>query len=167
MREIIDLLRPHQETRDDLAAVDLLARSGHHPGLHQRQQAVGEHFGMDSQVAPVRELRQHRIRNLADAELQTGAVLDQFGAVAADDPLHLVRRLERHGFNRSVMGNDVVDPVQRNHRIPQRERDMAVHHRDHHPGAFDRRQRDIHRGSQRHPAVAVGTRNLNHRDIQR
>lgn len=47
---------------------------------------------MDAQITPPMEEFEHRIRNAADSELQTGPVLHQCGDVLADPAIDLGRR---------------------------------------------------------------------------
>ena len=57
--------------------------------LHERDDAVGDHFGVDPEVLPVAEELDGRVGNAADAELQRRAVFDQAGHVLADLPVDL------------------------------------------------------------------------------
>ena len=55
IHEVIEALAAHQEGRDDLAAVDLLARPGDGARLDQLEQHIGEQLGVDAKVALVTE----------------------------------------------------------------------------------------------------------------
>lgn len=165
MHEVVDVLRPHQKRGDNLAAVDLLARTVDHTRLHQRQQPVREHLGVNPQIPAVGELRQHRVGNLPDAELKTGAVVNQLRTVPPDHPLRLVRQRERHRLNRTVVLDDIIDLIERNHAVAVTEGNVTIHHRNHRAGALDRGRTDIHRCAERNKTVAVRTRNLHHRHV--
>ena len=54
------------------------------PGFVQIHHAIGEHLGVDAQVLAVHQEGGDGIGNAADAELQGGAIFDQFGDVTAD-----------------------------------------------------------------------------------
>ena len=82
-------LRADHEGGDDLAAVDLLARAGHDAGLDQVDHAVGEHLGVDAQVALVAQRAPRPLRDRPDPQLQGRAIRDQLGHVLADPPLHV------------------------------------------------------------------------------
>ena len=115
---------------------------------------------MDAEILPVRQLRQYRIRNRADAELQAGTVLDQFRTVAADRPLDLVRQRKNGLVERRVVFDQAVDPAEFDLAVAVGVRHVRIHDGNHIFGGFDRRRPDIDRNAERHPAVTAGRRNL-------
>ena len=134
-------------------------------GLDQRQHAVGEHLGVDTQILVTHQLRQHGVRNGADAHLQRGAVLDQFGAVAADAGLDLVGLGEVRLDERLVVLHEGVDLRHRDHRLTERTGHVLVDDGDHVVGHLDGAQRSVDRGAERYVAVLVRGRHLNHRHV--
>ena len=163
--EVVDLLRTHQERRDHLARIGFLGLAVDNALAYERQHAVGEHLGMDTQVLMVAQLRQHGVGNGSDAHLQRRAVLDQFGAVRADSLLHVARFGELRLDERLVVLHEQVDLRQGNHRLTEGTGNVLVHHGDHMVGAFDSRQRSVDRRSQRNVAVLVRRADLNHRHV--
>jgi phosphoserine phosphatase len=63
-----------------------LPPSGDDARLDEPDEAIAEHLGVDAEVAPVAETRQHRTGDVADPHLDGRAVLHQVGDVAADAP---------------------------------------------------------------------------------
>ena len=78
---LVQRLRPEPEGADDLAGVSCLAGAGDDTGLVEVDDAVGEHLGVDAEVAhaALEQQRADRVRHGADADLQAAAVLDLGG----------------------------------------------------------------------------------------
>ena len=55
------------------------AGTGNHPFFHQLNHAVGEQFGVYTQIAVVVQVGQHGVRNAANPHLQGGAIGNHFG----------------------------------------------------------------------------------------
>ena len=82
-----------------------------------------------------------------------------------DGRLHLVGCREVGLFERLVVLDEQVDVVGVDERVAERARHVLVDDGDHGAGAFDGRQRRIDRRTQRHVAVRVRRRHLNHRHV--
>jgi hypothetical protein len=92
--KVVQLLSSNEETANDLALVDCLVVVGDAALGDEVDDAVGEHLRVDAQILVVVQLRQHRVRDAADAHLQGGAVLDQvLGNQLADLGLDVRGRL--------------------------------------------------------------------------
>ena len=85
--ERVQARRAHQERRHDLAAVALLGRAGDDAGLDQVDDRVGEHLGVDPEVALVGQRHRGRRRDRTDPELERRPVRDELRHVLADPPL--------------------------------------------------------------------------------
>ena len=165
--EVVNGFRTHQEGRDHLAGVGFFGFAVDHALLHQRQHAVGEHFGVDAEVLMAAQLAENRIRNGPDAHLERCAVLDQRGAVLADGRLDLVRLGEFRFDQRGVVLHEEVDLRGVDHGLTEGARNVFVHHGDHIIGALHGRQRGVDGGSERYEAVFVGRADLDHRHVAR
>ena len=66
-----------------------LLRSVDNAFLVQIDNAVGDHFRVDTQIFLIPQAAQHRIGDRSNTELQSGAVLNQAGAISADGRLHI------------------------------------------------------------------------------
>ena len=82
--KVEDFPRSQDETRNDLAWLEVLARAGQDAGLDEWNQAVGNHLTVSAQILAINEELQHRIRYAADPGLQHRAVFDEVGNVAGD-----------------------------------------------------------------------------------
>src|SRR5687767_12101379 len=92
VHEVIKPARAEDEARDELAGVDALLRAVDDAPFDEAHHAVGEHLGVDAEVAVRVERAQHSVGDGADAHLERRAVLDEPRDVAADGAL-LVRQL--------------------------------------------------------------------------
>ena len=67
--EIVDFLRAHHEGGNDFALVELLIVARDDSFLNKRQNAVGEHLGMDANVFVVVEARKDGVGYGTDTHL--------------------------------------------------------------------------------------------------
>jgi hypothetical protein len=102
-------LRPHPERADDLARVERLAGPGDDAGAVEVDDAVGEHLGVDAEVAhpAVAQQRADRVRHRADADLEAAAVLD-LGDQRRDGAVGFGGRQVRDLRRRPVVARDPV-----------------------------------------------------------
>ena len=94
--EVVQALRAHHERGHDLAAVALLARPGDHAGLDEVDDRVGEHLGVDAQVAACRAGRAPSAAGIAPIPSWSVAPSGhELGDVLADPPLDVADRADR------------------------------------------------------------------------
>ena len=106
--------RPRTETEaaHDLAGMQRLRGTGHDAGLVEIDDPVGEHLGVDAEVAhaALQQQRAHGIRHRADADLQTRAVFDLAGDQSRHGTVGISRcRVRQLGHRLTVTFDDVVD----------------------------------------------------------
>ena len=135
---VVQSAAAYDKTRDRPAWMDRLLRVGHRPRLDQSHDAVGKHLGMDAKITPPMEELEHRIRNAADPELQTGPVLHECGDVLADPAIDLGRR-QRVVLRQVAIGRRPGrQPVERHARVAVRSRHAGVDLGEHDPRGVDR-----------------------------
>ena len=88
VRPAAHFLAAHQDAANAHAGVQALLRVGQHTGLGQGSDAVAHRTAVQPQVAVAMQRGQHGLGQVADAQLQRGAVLDQRGDMARDGLLH-------------------------------------------------------------------------------
>ena len=163
--EVIDLLRTHQERGDHLALVDLLVHTVDDAFLDERQHAVGEHLGVDTEVLVVTQLGEHGVRDGTDTHLQAGAVFHEVGAVDTDLGLDLGRLGEVGRHQRRIVFHEEVDHAGRDDGVTPGAWDVFVDHGDHRLCTFDSSQGRIDRSTQGDIPVFVDGRHLDHRHV--
>ena len=163
--EVIHLLRTHQEGRNHLTLVDILGLTVDNALLYERQHAVGEHLGVDTQVLVVAQLGQYGVGNGTDTHLQRSTILNQGGTVLTNGGLHLVGSREVSLHQRRIVLAPDVDLLHRNHRLTKGTGNILVHYGNHIVGALHSGQRSINRRTKRYIAVLIGGRYLNHSHI--
>ena len=166
VEELEQLMCAGGETADDLAAVQRLVLAGDHAEPGELHHAVGEHLGVDAEIVLVRQHGEDGVGDIADAELERGAIGDQPFEVQGDVAHrlgHLVagRPLEQ----RLGVVDELVDLVDMNERVAERARHPLVDLGDDELGRFDRRLRDVDRDAQAAPAVLVRRTDAHQRDV--
>ena len=112
VHRVVERLRTEPEAAHDLAGLHVLRRSVHHAGPVQVDDPVGEHLGVDAEVAyaGLLEERAHGVRHRADADLQTRAVVDLRRDQTRDRAIGVGRRDARQLRQRVAAAlDDVVD----------------------------------------------------------
>ena len=160
--EVVHFLGAHQECGNDLAFVEFFVHVVDDTFFEQREHAIGEHFGMDTQVFVVSELGKHGIGDCADTHLQGGSVFDKRGAIASDGYI-LFREGGLMGLNKRgvVLAEDVyvgqfddgVAPCPRHARVDDTDDNFRILHGG---------KGGIHGGSHGHITVFVRRADLNH-----
>ena len=84
MQEVEELLRTGDEAYDRASRVHILQPVGDVAVLSERNEPVGKHLGVDTEVVLGAEAREHRVGDGADAHLQAAAVVDEVGDDFAD-----------------------------------------------------------------------------------
>ena len=107
--ETVDVVGTQQEGGDDLAAVDLLAGAVDDAFANQAEDAVGEHLGVETEVAVVLKAGGEGVRKGAYAHLDAGPVGDKFGAVAANLPLNGSRLRKSCSDQRSIILDQIFE----------------------------------------------------------
>ncbi len=152
---VVQLPGAHDEGRHQLARQQRLAAPGDDARLHQVHHPVGHHLRVQPEVLVARELGQHRVRNLPDAQLQRGPVGNQPGDVAAnllgDGVLLLVGALQE----RLVHRHQPVHAAHVEERVPVRARHVRVDLGEQQRGRLHRRADDVHGHPQAHVPVRV------------
>ncbi len=82
--EVVQPLRAHQERGDDLAPIAFLGGAVDDAGLHEVDDRVGEHLGVDPEVVLVHQRERRCGRDGADPELERRAVRHELPDVFAD-----------------------------------------------------------------------------------
>jgi hypothetical protein len=72
------------EPENDLARPEVLRLAVNDASLNQGNDVVGNHLGMNAEIAMIFQVRQNGVRNCANAELETGSVRDQIGNMPPD-----------------------------------------------------------------------------------
>ena len=157
----------HAEAGDDLALIERLAAPVDGARLDQLDDGVGEHLGVDAEVLLVLEVRHHRLRNRADAELDRRVVLDQGGDVFADLARFRVRLGHLHLDQRRVGGHEHVDVVDVQEPVAQRARHVGVDLGDDEAGVLRGALDDVDGDPEAAHAPAVRRAHLDEGYIQR
>ena len=155
------------EAGDDLALMDGLAPSGDHALLHQRHDRIGDHVGVDAEVAPVLEVPHRLAGNAAEADLQRGAVADDAGDIAGDLAADLVGGLVRIFDDRHVRPDEPVDAVDVQEGLAHGAGHVRVDLGDDPGRIADRGAHDVDRDAEADIAVAIGSRDLDERGVDR
>ena len=87
VHEVVDALAAVHEARDDAPIVHMLQPVRYGTRRHEVDDAVGKHFGVNSEIQPVGESSERGIRNGADAHLERCAILDECRDVCPDSLL--------------------------------------------------------------------------------
>jgi hypothetical protein len=103
---------------------------------------------------------QHGVGDAANPHLDGGAVGDQGGHVLADGLLHLAGRLGRQLEERSVDGDQAIDPRHRDAGVAVGARHVGIHLGQHQLGALDGGPHHVDRHPQADEAVRVGRADL-------
>ena len=120
---------------------------------------------MDTEVLVVTQLGEHGVRDGADAHLQAGSVFHEVGAVDTDLGLDLGRLGEMGRHQRGVVFHEEVDHAGGNHGVAPGAGNVLIDHGDDRFGAFDGGEGGIDRSTQRHIAVLVHGRDLDHSHV--
>jgi hypothetical protein len=127
VNEVEQALGPQHEAGNDLVRVDGLPLVVDHARLNQVDHAVGEHLGVDAQVAMIAQQPKHGVGNPSDAGLQRGPVRNQAGDVARDGAMHAGDFVRLHFGQRVRALDDGVDLGHVEKRVAQRARALVVH----------------------------------------
>ena len=150
-----------------LPAVALLARAGDDAGLDEIDDRVGEHLGVDAEVALVAERERGGGRDAADAQLERGAVGDELGDVLADPPLDVAELADRVLVGRHVDLDGEVDLAHVDEAVAERARHRAVELRDDGLRGPDRGVHASTRRAERAEAVGVGRGHVDEDRVER
>ena len=164
--EVVQPPAADREAGDDLAPLPRLAPAGEDAALQQRDDPVGDDVGVDTEVAPVREVLERGVGDAAEADLQRRAVLDDAADVAGDplDDLRFGRRV--HVFDeRRVDRHQPVDLAHVHRRVAHRARHRRVDLGDDERGARYGRRQHVDGDAQAHVAELVRRRHLDQRDV--
>ena len=153
--EVVDALRSHQERGDDLAAVAFLAAPVDHPAFDEIDDDIGEHLGVDAEVALVHERRAHRRRDPADAHLDRGAIGNEIRHELPDPPLDLSRHADQVLVRGHVALDREVDLVDVDEAVAQGSRDGAVELDDDRLCGPDRGVDGLDAGSERAESMGI------------
>ena len=165
--KIVQAPGTHAEGGDRLATVKGLFAVVDHPFLHQVDDAVADHFGVDTQIPVVAQIAQHRVGNLADAELQGAAVLDQHRYVLPD-PFGNRVHLRRRQLEQRLLGLDPgVDLADVDEAVAAGYRHLRIDLRDHLARRVASRGDDVHRDAERAVAVLIRRADHHQRGVQR
>ena len=99
-----------------------LRGAGDDAGLDEVDDRVGEHLGVDAEVALVAQGERGRRRDGADPELERRAVGDEVGHELADPPLDVADRADRVLVRRDVDLDREVDVVDVDEAVAERPR---------------------------------------------
>ena len=90
--------------------MDLLPRVVDNAALEEGHQTVGEHLGVDAEVAVAIERRQDGVGYGADAHLQRRTVVDQRCNITSDGPLEVREGWWRRFEQRRIDYDSTRDP---------------------------------------------------------
>jgi hypothetical protein len=110
IHEAVELARAESEGRKHLSRQVVLAPVRDGAALHQRQDAVADHLGVDPEVVLVRELHHHGVGDTAVADLQRRTVFDHVGDVLADGHLHRADLRQSHFEHRLAAFDQRCNP---------------------------------------------------------
>ena len=117
---------------------------------------VGHHAAMQTQVLVAVQRGEDRGRQLADADLDAIAILDQAGDLLAD-PLRLLGWRAGLELDQGMIGRDHdIEPLIGHEPAVRRPRHGGVDLGDHEFGAIQHRGHEMHRGPEAALAIASG-----------
>ena len=154
--KVVEATGALEEGGDMLADVDLLGTAVDDAAFDERQHAVGEHLGVDTEVLVASELREHGVGDVANADLEGGAVGDKGGDVFADGDVLVAERGELGFEQRCVVPHERRDLRERDAGVAIAVGHVLVDLRDDVAGLLDGRQRTINGGAEGNEAVGVG-----------
>ena len=166
MNEVEEAARAVDEACHDAAGSHGFVAVGDGARFDQVDDAIGEHLGVNPEVAFIMEAGEHGIRNAADTHLQRGSILDQIGNDFANARLNGRLRPEMVFEERSIRRNKRVDAFERQDVVPVRARHLLIDFGDDQTRSFRGGFGGITGCSQRTQSVAVGRRNLQYGDVQ-
>ena len=147
------------------ARVVRLARAGEYARLVQIGHLVADQPAVQAQIAPLAQRGEHGGRDLADADLNRVAVVDQAGDVRAD-PMGLRRQAAgRERDQRAFRLDHVVEPVVRDLIAVGRARHGGVDLGHDHLGPIQHRRDEVHRDAEAAAAAAIRRRDLDQGEI--
>ncbi|MCG3173374.1 MAG: hypothetical protein GMKNLPBB_01571 [Myxococcota bacterium] len=167
VHEMVQFRAAHQETGDNLAFVQGLARARDHALFVQLHHAVREHLGVDSQVFFSIQKTQHRVGDAANAHLQGGAVFHQVRHMGANRFVNIGTGLPLEGQHGGVHRNRGADLRNVDERISQHAGHARVDFRDDQIGRLDRRLDNIHGDAKGAVTMHVRRADLDHRRRER
>src|SRR5262245_2575111 len=115
--EIKKSFRAEDERGHHLTAVNCLAYAIDGAGLDEWNDSIGEHLRMDAQMAVISQKRPDRIRNTADAHLQSRPIFNEAGDVLSYFHLNWRYRTWRQFEERRTALHEHIDVVDVNERI--------------------------------------------------
>ena len=164
--EVVEALGAHHEGGHDLAPVAFLATAVDDALLDEIDDDVGEHLGVDAEVALVGERLADGGGNAADAHLDRGPVGDQVGHELADARFDLAELADEMLVRRHVALHRQVDLIDVDEALAERSRHALVELDDDGLGRPDRGMHGLDAGTQRAEAVGVGRRRVDEHGVE-
>ena len=165
--ELVQAMRPHDERGHDLAPIAFLGGSGHDPPFGQVDDCVGEHLGMDPQVAMVDQGERGGGWNRPDPELDGCAIRDEAGDMLPDPPLDVADDAHRHFIGGDVHLDGEVDCVDMDEALTECPRHRPVELHDDNPSGRDRRLHRLDGHAHGAEAMVIRGRGVDQDRVQR
>ena len=165
--EVVEPPRPQAVAGDDSVAVVRLAAAGHHAGLDEIDDAIGDDVAVDAEVAAVLEVPQRLVGNAAEPDLQRRAVVDDGGDVARDPLRGLARRRMAVFRHRRVDADQRIEAVEMDEAVAVGARHRRVDLGDHPARDGQHRRREVDGDPEADEAARIGRGDLKQRDVDR
>ena len=165
--EIVEPPRPKAVAGDDPLAMVRLAATGHHAGLHQIDDTVGDDVAVDAEVATVGEMAERLVRHAAEPDLQGRAVVDDRGDVARHHLGGVAGWRMAILRYRRVDAHQCIETVDVDEALAVGPRHCRVHLGNHLPRDGEHRRREVDGDAEADEAASVGRRDLEQGNIDR
>jgi hypothetical protein len=167
VHDVVEPPRPQAVAGDDPVAMAGLAATGHHAGLHEVHDRIGNDVAVDAEVTAVGQMAQRLVGHPTEPDLQRRAILDDRGDVARHSLCDLA------GFGMTILRQWGVDADQRieavevDEALAVRARHRRVDLGDHATRHAQDCRRKVHGHAEADEASDIGWRDLEQGDVDR